>query len=97
MDYAKSANIGLQQGTAGLGAATRTPAVDQVNQRLSGIHSFLMEAVGRVNMVANKVAGANPPTDKAGIPAAVPSCSMDWLSDIDRQIGELSTAITRLD
>lgn len=82
----------------GASTAVRTPAVDELNQRLGSVQSTLNEAVGRVNMIANKVTGAEPPSEKAGMqPAAVPSCSVDWLNDIDRRLNDLTNAISRLD
>lgn len=87
---------------ASLGGSINAPnakasAVDVVNQRLMSAHDQITEAITRVNLIANKMTGAVPPTEKAGAPVAIPSCSIDYLNEIERRLNELSNAIARLD
>lgn len=97
MDYGNQAASQANYISQAASTQIRTPAIDQLNGRLDSVHLALSQALSRVSMIANKMTGAQPPTDKAGAPAAVPSCSMDWLSDIDRRLADLDSAINRLD
>lgn len=90
--YQQAAPSGLNQ------ASQPMSAVDHMNGRLGSIHDMIADAASRINVIANKIAGANPPTDKmAGAPAIVPSSAREKIEGIEYQISQLASAIARLD